>query len=93
MKKNPHRILCWDDKFIEKNENIQIQAHKPEKKNIAKQSNLMYSVQQTKVSPEKREVETMREEALWIAICPQIQIQNSYFLQAVFLYNKHQKRL
>ena len=35
MKKAPHRILCWDDKFIEKSENIQIQAHKPEKKNIA----------------------------------------------------------
>ena len=35
MTKAPHRILCWDDKLIEKSENIQIQMHKPEKKNIA----------------------------------------------------------
>lgn len=35
MKKAPHRILCWDDKIIEASENIQVQAHKPEKKNIA----------------------------------------------------------
>lgn len=35
MTKAPHRILCWDDKLIAKSENILIQAHKPEKKNIA----------------------------------------------------------
>ena len=35
MKKTPHRILCWDDQWIEKSEHIRIQAHKPEKKNIA----------------------------------------------------------
>ena len=35
MKKAPHRILCWDDKIIEISENIQVRAHKPEKKNIA----------------------------------------------------------
>ena len=35
MKKVPHRILCWDDKYIEQSENVQIQAHQPEKKNIA----------------------------------------------------------
>ena len=35
MTKAPHRILCWDEKIIEKSENIQVQAHKPEKKNIA----------------------------------------------------------
>lgn len=35
MKKTPHRILCWDDKLIETSENVYVQAHKPEKKNIA----------------------------------------------------------
>jgi hypothetical protein len=35
MKKAPHRILCWDDKYIETSENIRIEAHSPEKKNIA----------------------------------------------------------
>ena len=35
MKKTPHRILCWDDRFIETSENVRIQAHSPEKKNIA----------------------------------------------------------
>ena len=29
------RILCWDDKFIEKNTGVSILQHKPEKKNIA----------------------------------------------------------
>jgi hypothetical protein len=35
VKKTPHRFLCWDDKLIEKSTSIQIQAHKPTKKDIA----------------------------------------------------------
>ena len=35
MKKQPKRFLCWDEKIIEKSNNIQILAHRPVKKNLA----------------------------------------------------------
>ena len=35
MKKALHRFLCWDDQLIERCENVRVQAHRPEKKNIA----------------------------------------------------------
>ena len=30
-----NRFLCWDETLIEKSENITVEMHKPEKKNIA----------------------------------------------------------
>lgn len=35
MRNKANRIFCWDKKIIEKEENLLLLAHKPEKKNIA----------------------------------------------------------